>query len=87
MAKRSPHQDRIIRNYYKNRDDIMLQRLGELVTDLYLAEGKARAKLWQRVAEVLEKLKVPQNQVKHLVHSNNPALVAETLKRLLEKSD
>jgi hypothetical protein len=87
MAKRSPHQDRIIRNYYKNRDDIMLQRLGELVTDLYLAEGKARAKLWLRVAELLEKLKVPKKQVQHLVESNNAALVADMLKRLLEESD
>ena len=33
----------------------MLQRLGELVTDLFLAEGKAKARLWKRVAEILEK--------------------------------
>jgi hypothetical protein len=85
MAKRSNYQDRIIRNYYENRDDIMLQRLGELVTDLFLAEGQARAKLWKRVAEVLEKLKVPKSEVQHLVHSENPTLVANVLKKLLEK--
>jgi hypothetical protein len=85
MAKRSSYQDRIIRNYYENHDDIMLQRLGELVTDLFLAEGKAKAKLWIRVAEVLEKLKVPKTQVQHLVQSDNPALVANVLKKLLEK--
>ena len=44
MPKRSNYQDRIIRNYYQNRDTIMLQRLGELVTDLFLAEGKAKAR-------------------------------------------
>ncbi|MEN6452407.1 MAG: hypothetical protein ABFC96_18115 [Thermoguttaceae bacterium] len=85
MAKRSSYQDRIIRNYYENRDEIMLQRLGELVTDLYLAEGKARSKLWIRVAEALTKLKVPKDQVQRLVQSDNPALVADTLKKLLEK--
>ncbi len=50
MAKRSSYQDRIIKNYYQNFDAIMVQRLGEMVTDLYLAEGKARTRLWDRAA-------------------------------------
>ncbi len=86
MPKRSAYQDRVIRNYYRNRDEIMLQRLGELVTDLYLAEGNARVKLWKRVAEALTKLEVPKDQVQHLVQSDNPALVANVLKKLLERS-
>jgi hypothetical protein len=85
MAERSPYQQRIIRNYYENREDIMIQRLGELVTDLFLAEGKAKIKLWKRAAEILEKLKVPKNQIQHLVGSDNPTLVANMLKKLLEK--
>ncbi len=76
----------MIRNYYQNRDEIMLQRLGELVTDLYLAEGQAKSRLWKRVAEVLEKLNVPKSRIQHLVASDNPALVANTLKKLLEES-
>ena len=88
MAKRSNYQDRIIRNYYQNHDTIMLQRLGELVTDLFLSEGKAKAKakLWKRVAEILEKLKIPKDQILHLVRSDNPTLVANVLKKLLEQS-
>ena len=86
MPKRSSYQDRIIRNYYQNHDEIMLQRLGDLVTDLYLAEGNARARLWKRVAEILDKLKVPQSQIQHLVDSDDPAKVANALKKLLEKS-
>ena len=86
MAKqRSNYQDRVIRNYYQNRDDIMLQRLGELVTDLFLAEGKTKTRIWKRVAEILEKLKVPKSQIEHLVRSDNPTLVANVLKKLLEK--
>jgi hypothetical protein len=86
MAKqRTNYQARIIRNYYENRDDIMLQRLGELVTDLFLAEGKTKTRLWKRVAEVLEKLKVPKSEIEHLVRSDNPTLLANVLKRLLEK--
>jgi hypothetical protein len=86
MPQRSNYQNRIIRNYYQNRDTIMLQRLGELVTDLFLSEGKAKARLWKRVAEVLTKLKVPKSQVQHLVRSDNPTLVANLLKKLLEES-
>lgn len=86
MPKRSNYQDRIIRNYYQNRDEIMLQRLGELVTDLFLSEGQAKARLWKRVAEILEKLKIPKDQIQHLVRSDNPTLVANVLKKLLEES-
>jgi hypothetical protein len=86
MAKRSNYQDRVIRNYYKNRDEIMLQRLGELVTDLFLAEGKTKARVWKRVAEILEKLKIPKDHIQHLVRSDNPTLVANVLKKLLEEN-
>jgi hypothetical protein len=86
MLKRSTYQDRIIRNYYRNRDEIMLQRLGELVTDLFLAEGKAKSRLWKRISETLAKLDVPPEQVQHLVRSDNPTLVANLLKKLLAGS-
>jgi hypothetical protein len=85
MEKRTAYQDRVIKNYYKNRDDIMLQRLGELVTDLFLAEGKTKAKVWKRVAEILEKLEIPKAEIARLVQSDNPTLVANVLKKLLEK--
>jgi hypothetical protein len=85
MTKRTPYQDRVIRNYYQNQDAILLQRLGDLVTDLYLAEGAQRARVWKRVAGTLEKLKIPKSQVQHLVQSDNPALVANLLKELLSK--
>ncbi|MHC4180756.1 MAG: hypothetical protein ACYSWU_24925 [Planctomycetota bacterium] len=85
MAKRSPYQQRVVRDYYRNQDAILIQRLGDLVTDLYLAEGKARARLWKRAATTLEKLKVPGNQIRHVVQSDNPTLLANLLKQLLEK--
>ena len=83
MAKRSPYQQRVIRDYYKNQDAMLIQRLGEMVTDLYLAEGPSRARLWKRVAGAMEKLKVPAARIEHLVASDNPALVANLVKELL----
>jgi len=85
MAERSSYQQNIIKNYYKNRDAIMMQRLGDLVTDLFLAEGKARARLWKRVADTLEKLEIPKKQIDHLVAADNPTMLADLLKQLLEE--
>jgi hypothetical protein len=84
MAKRSNYQQRIIKNYYQNQDAILLQRLGELVTDLYLAEGKARERLWTRAATALEKLKVPADRITTIVTADNPTLLANLFKELLE---
>jgi len=83
MPKRSGYQQRVIRNYYQHRDAIMLQKLGEMVTELYLAEGKARERLWKRAAAALKNLGVPEPQVEHLVASDNPALLAERVKQML----
>lgn len=85
MAKRSAYQQRVIRDYYKNQDAILMQRLGDLVSDLFLAEGQKRARLWKRVAEILEKLEVPKKHVDHIVQSDNPTLLANQLKQLLDK--
>lgn len=64
----------------------MLQKLGDLMADLYLAEGKAKDRLWKRLAAALKNLKIPDEQIQHLVKSDNPTLAANLLKKLLEKS-
>ena len=85
MAERTKYQEKIIKNYYQNQDAIHLQKLGEQITELYLAEGKARAKRWQTIAASLEKLKVPASRIKHLQEQDNPAMVAKLLEELLAK--
>ena len=39
------HQQGIIKRYYASSDSILLQKLGEQVTELYLAEGKKKEKM------------------------------------------
>lgn len=85
MAKRSAYQQRVIKNYYENKDSIMLQRLGELVTDLYLAEGKARQRIWTRVESTLRNLGISQERIDHLHNADNPSLLANLLRELMEK--
>jgi hypothetical protein len=78
----SPYQQRIIKRYYKNQGPIQLQRLAEMVTELYLAEGKKRERIWTSIVTAMQKLEVPQSRIDHLVKQNNPALVAEIVKEL-----
>ncbi len=85
MGKRSAYQQRVIKNYYDNKDAIMLQRLGEQVTDLYLAEGKARERTWTRVESTLQNLGVTQKRIDHLHKADNPSMVADLLKELMAK--
>jgi hypothetical protein len=87
MAERnySPYQEKIIKRYYNNLDTIQLQRLSDLVGELYLAEGKKKSRVWQNAAAAMQKLGVPQSRIDHLVTQANPALIAEVVKELQSK--
>jgi len=77
------HQQGIIKRYYRNLDKIQVQRLSELVTELYLAEGKKRDKLWESATGAMKKLEVPQQRIDHLVQKKDPALLATLVKELM----
>jgi hypothetical protein len=83
MQNYSPHQQKIIKRYYENIDQISLQRLSEVVGDLYLAEGKKREKLWQTAAACMEKLGVPAARIEHLVKEKKPELIANLVKEMM----
>jgi hypothetical protein len=85
VQNRTRHQEKIIRNYYQNRDEIAVQRLQELATDLYLSEGKKRLQLWKNVVTHLTALKVPQSQIDHLVKTDKAELLATFMKGLVKK--
>jgi len=83
MENFSSHQQKIIKSYYKNRDNIALQRVQELVTELYLSEGKKREKVWDLIASNLEKMSVPPDRISHLRAQNKPELVAQLVQTLV----
>jgi hypothetical protein len=82
MPDHTPYQRKIIDRYYKNLDAIKLQRLSELATELYLAEGKRRDRLWKQVQDNLQKLEVPERRIAHLMEKRDPALLVGVLKEL-----
>src|SRR5438270_9764537 len=78
----SSHQQKIIKRYYNNQDGIQRQRLAELVSELYLSEGKKREGVWKRVIAAMQKLGIPQSRIDHLRKQDNPALVAQVVQEL-----
>ncbi|MEX0643635.1 MAG: hypothetical protein WD468_13105 [Pirellulales bacterium] len=83
--KFTKHQQKLIKNYYDNREAISLQRLSELVTELYLAEGKGREKQWKYIIGALQKLGLPEARIEHLRKKDDPRLLAELVEELMAK--
>jgi hypothetical protein len=83
--KFSKHQQKIIKNYYENRESISLQRLSELVTELYLSEGKARERQWKYIVGALAKLGLPEERIEHLRKKDDPRLLAALVEELMAK--
>jgi hypothetical protein len=81
----SKYQQKIIKNFYENLEAISLQRLSELVTELYLAEGKARERQWKYIVTALEKLGLPAARIEHLRKRDDPKLLAKLVEELMAK--
>jgi hypothetical protein len=85
MSDFTPYQQKIIKRYYDNADTVSLQRLAELVTELYLADGKKLERTWKQAVTHMQKLGVPQTRIDHLVKQANPQLMANLVTELQGK--
>jgi len=85
MAEFTKYQQKVIQRYYDHRDEIALQRVQELVTELYLSEGKKRTKHWESLAVHLGKLGVKPDVIAHLRKEDKPELVATLVEKLVAK--
>jgi hypothetical protein len=82
MAKSefSEYQKAVISGYYDNLDSIMLQKLGELVSDLYLADTEAKKnRLWQRAHKAMVKLNVPPAIIDHIMQKKDVQILTKNL--------
>ena len=89
MAKNeySKYQQNLIENYYKNLDAIMLGKLQELVTELYLAKnGPKEDKLWERAHKAMVKMKVRPALIEHIMRKRNVEVLANNLQDWLKKT-
>ena len=82
MAKQeySKHQKSVISGYYRNMDTIMLGKLAELVSELFLAEtDKKRDRLWDRAYKAMVNLKVPPAIIEHIMAKEDVQILAKNL--------
>jgi len=82
MKRRSTYRDKIIRNYYENRGNLMIQSLSEVVSELYLASNdRARAQLWRRAETAMRNLKVAEAEIARILQSHDLAALAKLVSR------
>jgi len=79
----SAYQRGIINRYYEHIDTIALQKLGEVVSDLYLAEGSKATKLWTSARASLMKLTAPDDpRVANVLSTRSVTALAKLLNDL-----
>ena len=79
-------QDRIIKNYYDHKDTIMVNRLSEIVSDLYLAgTGDKATRLWERAASALVKTQVEPDIMSEVLKSRDVEALAILVGELTAK--
>ncbi|MCA9298126.1 MAG: hypothetical protein KDA28_03610 [Phycisphaerales bacterium] len=85
MAKRdlTAGQQRIVNRYYEHRDTISLQKLGELVTEVMLADSEgAKSRLWTRIEKALAHLDVNPARKRTILESRDPEALATLVAEL-----
>ena len=76
----SQYQKDVISDYYKNLDTIMLHKLSELVTELYLTDTPTtHNRLWQRAHKAMLNLKVPPAIIEHIMAKRSVEILAKNL--------
>ena len=79
----TPHQKRIIKRYYENREQISTQRLMELVSELYLCDsGKKADRLWERAENALRTAGANEVWLAKVVADRNVEGLAEIVQGL-----
>lgn len=87
MAKHqhlSRYQQGIVRRYYEHRDTLAITQLQELVSTLALGEGRPSdiQRRWDRTAELLARVGVPQPRVEAIIAGRDLKKLAEEVGRL-----
>jgi len=88
MPDYTSYQKGLITRYYDHRDGILLNRLQEIVTDLFLADSDGKRKrLWSRADKAMEMLKVPQALREHIVRQADAEALARNVRDWLTAAE
>jgi len=73
----SRHQKGIVNRYYSNLDTLTLTRLQELVSDLYLAEGKKAENHWKKAEGLLARTDAKASDIRSAIEGRDVTKLAE----------
>ncbi len=74
------YQRKVIKNFYDNKDLRLIQKLGELVSNLYVETSEKKKETgWKRIKKMLVDLKVHPNEVEYLTKDKNLSMISKKL--------
>jgi len=83
MPDHTPYQKGVIKRYYEHRDTIALQKLAEIVSDLYLATSEAGInRAWRSAEKQMLAAGVHQHQAGEIVRERDLGALAKLVSEL-----
>ena len=74
------YQQKAIRNFYDNKDLRLVQKLGELVSNLYLETSEKKKETgWKKIEKMLTDLKIHPGEVEYLTKDKNLSMISKKL--------
>ncbi len=74
------YQQKAIKNFYDNKDLRLVQKLGELVSNLYLETSEKKKETgWNKIKKMLTDLKVHPGEVEFLTKDKTLSLITKKL--------
>ncbi len=77
------YQRKVIKNFYDNKDLRLIQKLGELVSNLYVETSEKKKETgWKRIKKMFTDLKVHPHEVEYLTRDKNLSMISKKLAEL-----
>ncbi len=77
------YQWKVIKNFYDNKDLRLIQKLGELVSNLYVETSeKKKESGWKRIKKMLVDLKVHPHEVEYLTKDKDLSMISRKLSEM-----
>ncbi len=77
------YQKKVIKNFYENKDTRLVQKLGELVSNLYLETNEKKIETgWKKIKKMLTDINVHPGEVEYLTKNKNLSVISKKLDEL-----
>ncbi len=77
------YQKKVIKSFYDNKDTRLVQKLGELVSNLYLETNEKKIEIgWKKIKKMLTDINVHPGEVEYLTKDKNLSKISKKLDEL-----